>query len=422
MIVSLYVLFEVLSIILCLHYLYGKKVKFDVITICFILFDIGMMQTISILNINHSWSLLIYPVIILYCGIKFGFEIKEIIINNLVYLIIIGTLQYGITCILFLFCGIENINELILLGGNVFIFFFVAVIIKRCNLHKLSLDLQSNARIIILIIGVALICMLFCLMEFKYNDGLKLQYYLLLLASIILICVSAVDIGRQRIKAKEIEAELRMHEIYDKSFQTLIENIRARQHEFDNHLNTIYAQHFLCNSYDELVEKQKKYCKEVVEDNKYNRLLSKGKHSIIGFLYGKFLEAEKQNLKVQYHVSIEKLHCDIPEYKLVEIIGNLLNNAMEELITNGYRDLYVNLVESKEYILIEVGNECEKVDYIEIQNIFTKGYSKKGKTRGLGLYNVKKICKEYDIGLLCFNRTDDMRNWLVFSLKVNKSS
>ena len=49
---------------------------------------------------------------------------------------------------------------------------------------------------------------------------------------------------------------------------------------------------------------------------------------MIGFLYGKFMEAYKLGIEVVYAINIENLDVGVPTYKLVEVFGNLIKNAM----------------------------------------------------------------------------------------------
>ena len=220
---------------------------------------------------------------------------------------------------------------------------------------------------------------------------------------IVCILILGAQVGRYKIKAKEIETELKMHKLYAGSFQGLIENIRLRQHEFDNHINTIYSQHYIYETYDELVKAQDTYCKVISKDNRFNKLLKASNPIISGFLYGKFVELEKLGVEIEYHIKIRELDIGIPIYKIVEILGDLLNNAVEAMEkVEGTRKLYVSLVEDEKFA-IEVRNESPYIDYNEIDKFFVKGYSSKGGNRGLGLHNVKNICIEYSLKIYCEN-------------------
>ena len=232
-----------------------------------------------------------------------------------------------------------------------------------------------------------------------------------------------LKMGKYKIKSKEIETELKMHKLYADSFDNLIDNIRSKQHEFDNHINTIYSQHYIYDTYDELVDAQKNYCEMVVIDNRFNKLLNTGNPVIIGFLYGKFVEIDKLGVDISYRISIEELEIGVPVYKIVEILGNLIGNAVEALVsTKKYNKLYVLMEEKEGNFKIEVRNESDYINYKDINLFFIKGYSKKDKNRGLGLFHVKSICEEYSLNLACINKEICNVNWISFIISNKKEA
>lgn len=102
------------------------------------------------------------------------------------------------------------------------------------------------------------------------------------------------QLGKYKIKSTDSEAELNAYKLYEESYKNLINEIRIRQHEFNNHINAIYNMSSIYRTYEELVENQKKYCEELESDNRYGQLLKLGNTVVIGFLYGKLLEAERK--------------------------------------------------------------------------------------------------------------------------------
>lgn len=222
-------------------------------------------------------------------------------------------------------------------------------------------------------------------------------------------------------KTKEMEAELRLHKLYEESFLGLINDICAKQHEFDNHINMINNQHHVYHTYEELVEAQKKYCKAIEDDNSFNRLLSKGNSTVLGFLYSKFTEAKKRGIEVEYKIRIGDMESNVPIHKVIELLGDLLNNAIEALETwDDTNKLKVLMIEQPFEIAIDISNECKDINQEKIQEFFRKGYSEKGKGRGYGLYNVKKICEEYDIVLEPIMKREELVDRLHFVLIMNK--
>ncbi|MDO4302408.1 MAG: GHKL domain-containing protein, partial [Bacillota bacterium] len=209
---------------------------------------------------------------------------------------------------------------------------------------------------------------------------------------------------------------------YSDSFRGLIDHIRLRQHEFDNHINTIYSQHYIHKNYEDLITAQKSYCDVIMKENRFNKLLSGGNPIIIGFLYGKFVEIEKLGVEVSYKVVGVEDELDVPVHKIVEILGDLINNGVEALLADKERNkLYVSVIGANG-LYIEVRNESAHISYEEFDNFFAKDYSQKGENRGLGLYNVKQICDEYHMEISCDNKEVDGLNWLYFAIRKEKET
>lgn len=418
--VSLACLFEILSVVVCLHYLYDEKFKIDLVTLGFIALDICWMNIAYLFGFGQEWSLIMYLVILIYCGVRFGFQPKKVIINNILCIGILMLVQASIIILFSKLLKIERTKVVDNLAINIIMFFVVVFSLKKLKLKKVSDILMSNEKLIVRAIMIAGSCALLFLLSYKQISGFAFFYYIVLGVSIISIVITSIDIGKHKIKTKEMEAELRLHKLYESSFQELIDEISARQHEFDNHINTIYSQHCLYKTYEELVEAQRKYCNEIVEENHLNKMLSKGNPVILGFLYSKFMEMEKKGIPFTYQINIGDLKSEVPIYKLVEILGNLIKNAVEELEKREKGGIYISLKENEKIIQIVVSNENEFVDEKKMKDFFKKGYSEKGKNRGFGLYNIGKICQEYDIAITCKNEEIEERNWLVFKLIINK--
>lgn len=419
-VVSLACLFEALSVVYCLHYLYGTKPYLEKYALCFLMCDIVWMNFVHFSKVNQAWSMMIYPIIVLYCGIRFGFKLKTLVINNVLYMVILSGIEATIMLGFSIVFNIQKMSTMQNLIVNIVVFGVVSIGLRYANLKQLSETFQSNDKLIVASLGTVILVASLFLLSFKWNKSFEIFYYVLLGISIILIIVSVIDIGKHKIKMREAEAELKLHRLYEASFQNLIDDICAKQHEFDNHINAIYSQHRLCKSYDELVEAQRKYCGEIILENHFNKILSKGNPVIIGFLYSKLSEMGKKGITVTYQINIGDLKCEIPVYKMVELLGNLINNAMEA-VQEEKGEIYVSIVEESDMIVIEISNESEVIDEKKIKEFFRKGYSEKGKNRGYGLYNVGKICEEYGIAINCKNEKRENENWIVFKLVINKS-
>ncbi len=420
------VVLEALSIAVCLHRLYGKKFRFDIATVSLMTIEMIMMQAIDYFGWPKELSMLFYPIIAGYCVIEFGFDLKELIINNVLNAIIICILQVVVMVLLYIFVNQQIVDGIGPLISSCIVLIIVAYILPCFSVNKLVEILRDKEKILLLALIVSISIILFWLVNYKninFINHLEFIQYILFAVCITMIGMLILRVGKYKVKSKEVETELKMHMLYANSFDNLIDNIRSKQHEFDNHINTIYSQHYIYNTYEELVEAQKNYCQIVTAENRFNKLLISGNPVIIGFLYGKFIEVDKLGIDISYHICIEEFQVGIPIYKLVEILGNLIDNAVEALTDiERYNKLHVFVEQKDKNFNIEIRNESDYINFTEMSLFFTKGYSNKGENRGLGLFHVKAICDDYELNLLCLNKVIDEVNWISFMISNKRET
>lgn len=409
-------LLEALSIVICLHHLYGEKFRLDIATVSLLAIDMILMQAIDYLGLPGMVSILIYPVIAIYCGIEFGFKLKPIIINIVLCVIIVGGMQlliFSPICYLLDWHNIVHINSLVI---SVIVFIFVALLVPIVRVKRLSIFLQEKERILFISIVACLMLTFFIIIGYKKIKLMELNNTIILFSCVLLMLILSIKLIQYKIKAAEIETELKMHQLYSDSFQGLIDNIRMRQHEFDNHINAIYSLHFSCRTFEELVEAQNTYCKQITKENRFNKLLASGNSVIRGFLYTRFVEIDRRGIEIDYHVVLNEYNVIMPIFRIIEILGNLINNAVEALEHDEKRNkLYVEVMGTDRFF-IEVRNESPYITYEMLEHFFSIGYSNKGVNRGLGLYNVKQICKEYDLKIAPEWIELDGEGWLSFKV------
>lgn len=421
MITNICLLLEVLSIVFCLHALYGEKFKLNILTTSLLSICMIILTILNYYKLPSKYSMIIYPILFLYCGMRFKFNIKSILINLILCIIIVGGIQMVVMLPFGYILGVNLLTNFQMLFADCIIFIIIFFTLPKCKIYKITNYIQNKEKMQIIVLSLCILLVTFLLIRYKELKLLDVDEALLLFISIACIFVLAGQLGQYKIKAKEVETELKMHKLYADSFQGLIENIRLRQHEYDNHISTIYSQHYIYETYDELVKAQETYCKVISKENQFNKLLKASNPIVAGFLYGKFMEIDKLGIEIDYHIRISESSIEIPVYKIVEILGDLINNAVEAIEKiDGVNKLFVSLTED-EKLVIEVRNESPYIDYNEIDKFFMKGFSSKGKNRGLGLYNVKKICNEYTLNIYCENVNIDNINWLSFKVVKEKA-
>lgn len=199
-------------------------------------------------------------------------------------------------------------------------------------------------------------------------------------------------------------------------------SVRLREHGFKNHLAALLSIKYTSRSYEELVAEQERYYSKICDENKYNKLLYLKDSVVIGFLYEKFRVAETMGVKIRCDIKGTFSQCVMPIYHLIDILGILIDNAVEAQESSiEIKQLKFQFMEKEVAYIFNVSNPYLYVSYVEIQSWFQIDKSSKGKHRGLGLYNVKELCEKYDANIVCRNKLDDSENWVEFTLEIAKT-
>ena len=196
---------------------------------------------------------------------------------------------------------------------------------------------------------------------------------------------------------KRQEEELKIYKLYIHPLEELTKYIRARQHEFDNHMNAVLNMHVTIDNYDELVAAQSAYCKEIYEAKGVSTpaLLRISDKILAGFLYSKILGAPTY-AKVEIQVLSQQIITSVSEHNLVEILGTLVDNAFEAATPQ--LPLVEMVLDSREDKLIfMIRNQVHGLTMGDISRFFQKGYTTKDnrECRGLGLYQANMIAQQF---------------------------
>jgi two-component system sensor histidine kinase AgrC len=113
-----------------------------------------------------------------------------------------------------------------------------------------------------------------------------------------------------------------------------------------------------------------------------------------GLLAVKFAHAQSEGIEVKIDIAEQVEDIPLERTDLCRIVGIMLENAIEELLTGGYERklLEFGILLNSGNIVLMCRNTCKTPP--PIQKIFTENFSTKGKHRGFGLYNLKQICKK----------------------------
>jgi len=208
----------------------------------------------------------------------------------------------------------------------------------------------------------------------------------------------------QSIRIKQQEKVINVHKRYIPFLKNMMHEIRQKQHDFKNHLNVLYIIVQTEND-GQARERIKEYIEKLTDSIKpADELLDIGDQVLGAIIYSKKVLAEEKNICFEVEFEGEIPEYPIERYELVELLGNLLDNAIEAAEGGSDDNSKVILTLGTEggHRIIEVKNTGKAIRQGDIDKVFRRGFStKKGKCRGYGLYNIKKIVNDHNgtIGL-----------------------
>lgn len=275
------------------------------------------------------------------------------------------------------------------------------------------------------IVKIILFCSVsLCILFFAYfaDEKIKAWYVILVGAFIIVLtwCLSRLQKSEYQIKQKELE--LNINRVYGDLYEEVLNDIRRKQHDFQNQLAAVYSSHKVAASLEELVEMQKGYCNVIEEDNEYNFILMACNEPVLaGFLYYKCRTFKERAVKTDCDVHIDRWNCCMQLHELIEVLGILLDNAFEQELENVFADKRIGLciTETEQAYHISVSNRIKDWSHVALDKLFETGYSTKGENRGLGLSRVKQICDKYKIEVEVLIRQGG-EDEITFAINSNK--
>jgi sensor histidine kinase regulating citrate/malate metabolism len=279
---------------------------------------------------------------------------------------------------------------------NISIFFIIVMIYYLLFTTRIQYVKNVNSNILYYFsinIGIGLIL---SKLIWEYDENIILNN--LLLYIICLVVIFIVQIYSYIYISKIIEEKkiLEVQSEYISIIDSTIEEVKRKQHDFKNYINIINGIIEVTDG-KQLKNELKEYIKSLTSSNKdIEDMLYIDNIIIKAVVYNKLCEAERFNINFSYNVNSNSLKNKFQDYEISDILSNLLNNAFEAVKNQdeniGNRNVILNIVIENDKSIIEVKNNGIPIKDEQINNIFKSGFStKKGKNRGYGLYNVKRI-------------------------------
>lgn len=409
---------EILATVICIHGIYGRKMKLDLPIVGLILGVLILLELSNFFQVSGSFSLIIYIILFLYCKWRFKSSIGDVLISLVLCMIVITSVQFVCSSIIRLFVANEYIRSTI---SNMFVFIIISMRFMLYGLYNLKKSFVRKSRFVVILLGFMCLIILGILLQGKVFYEIHLQYFVFAVPAIFMLLYSIVKWYSVQTKVEDLKEEVRVTKDSKKNYDDLITKIRLGQHEFKNHLTAILSSHYTNRTYEKLVQAQEEYSKKLLDENKYNDLLMLGDNILVGFLYGKFQEATSDEIEIKYKISAKVNNIQVPTYYLIEMLGILIDNSIDALKDFSEKNISFEVYETNTAYEFLVKNPYRYVSYDEMIEWFEIDKSEKGRGRGLGLYHLKCLCEKWNCDIGCRNIEIDKHNWIMFMLKVNKA-
>lgn len=169
------------------------------------------------------------------------------------------------------------------------------------------------------------------------------------------------------------------------------ETLRAKTHDYSNKLHTIAgliqtdnydaALKFVLQEYSDFSE-----ILEIVNSTINDPIVA-------SLILGKFNYAEehKVSMEIDEESMLSEVPAEIDSYKLVDILGNILDNAIEAASSSPDKKIKISFTDFGNDIVFDIEDSGKGIKDNLYSSIFEKGYStKENYGRGLGLHIVKR--------------------------------
>ena len=251
------------------------------------------------------------------------------------------------------------------------------------------------------------------------NPSLRDYLWLPILAAILALLVLVDGIvllwDQNRI---QFQRRGRLLEQYLPMVEELVESVRARQHEYNNRMMAISAAMVTSKTLEEAQRKVAELAGQVSLEATDRELLKCDSKVLCGMLFGKVKQAQLHHIQFQISIASSFLHRSLSESDWVDLLGILLDNALEAASAG---DLVLLLAEEEEGALcLLVSNPCPPMSRTEMAQMFRRGWSTKAEQgRGYGLFNVRRMVEQHGGKIIVKNEEKNGQNYLTIGALVS---
>lgn len=246
---------------------------------------------------------------------------------------------------------------------------------------------------------------------YNYPVSIAIIYAVILVSGLTLVLVI-------RLIVRSREQAVRMtQDVYVEDIQRMFASIRGQRHDFINHLQVIHS-FVQMGKTDEL----KRYVTDLVQETReMSEIVNHASPALAAFVQAKTTVAVAQGIAFSFELPSANADEERPirDIDLVKILGNLVDNAFDEVLKlpPGSRFVHASVRREEGRMLLEVSNRGSVLSREAKEKMFQAGYTTKtdGSHSGLGLAIVAERTKHYGGTLELLS---DDRSGTVFRISI----
>ena len=167
------------------------------------------------------------------------------------------------------------------------------------------------------------------------KDSEKIQTDMYLVIIIFIVVEGSVIFRGKELEEKTEKQQMRINMLnkFNEQYNLLVETSRKKQHEFNNHINTLRGMSVVSD--EQYKENQRMYIDTLSKNDRTIKILTYVEQPVLaGFLYKKVEEIMEKGINITIDLSVPANELCIDVIDCIEIIGILLDNAVEALQNN----------------------------------------------------------------------------------------
>lgn len=236
----------------------------------------------------------------------------------------------------------------------------------------------------------------------------------LLIAAVTLLSVIIGMFTLRNVRRSREQVAYEAQQAYIEEMNRMFDMIRSQRHDFSNHVQTLHSLAQL-NKLDDL----RSYAKDLAGEIRIaDDFINIGNPAIAALVRSRLSQAETGKIDFESRFSgLERLDLGVKSLDMIRMIGNLVDNAFDEVMNYGEEKRKVSLEGSlgREGLVFTVSNYCRDAESVSRKDLFKAGYTTKGtgNRHGLGLSIVKSIADKYKGTVQAVPRNDDRIAFIV---------